>query len=125
MIHWGINFQKKEIKEIRKNFYGLKEPEQKDSLTEEEKREFKRVEESLKKTKENINRLERYRYHDNDDLDYKGIRQIENLFNEINDDYYKPIKIKGAFNNNYIEYERKGDKDKILSVKEYLYMIIP
>ena len=52
-----------------------------------------------------FNRLEKHRCHDNDDLDYKGIRQIENLFNEINDDYYKPIKTKGAFNNNYIEYE--------------------
>ena len=27
--------------------------------------------------------------------------------------------------NDYIEYESKGDKEKILSVKEYLYMIRP
>ena len=58
----------------------------------------------MKKLEKNINILEKHRYRDNDDLDYKGIRQIENLFNEINDDYYKPIKTKGAFNNNYIEY---------------------
>ena len=58
----------------------------------------------MKKLEKNINTLEKHRYRDNDDLDYKGIRQIENLFNEINDDYYKPIKTKGAFNNNYIEY---------------------
>ena len=50
---------------------------------------------------------------------------MENLFNEINEDYYKSIKTKGAFNNNYIEYESRGDKDKRLSVREYLYMIIP
>ena len=30
-----------------------------------------------------------------------------------------------AFNCNYTEYESKGDKDKNLSLKEYLYMIIP
>ena len=29
------------------------------------------------------------------------------------------------FNGNYIEYESKGDKDKNLSLKEYLYMITP
>ena len=33
-----------------------------------------------------------------DDLDYKGIRDIENLFGEVNEDYYKPIKTEGAFN---------------------------
>ena len=32
---------------------------------------------------------------------------------------------KGAFNNNYIEYESKRNKDKRLSVEEYLYMIMP
>ena len=58
----------------------------------------------MKKLEKNINILEKHRYRDNDDLDYKGTRQIENLSNEINDDYYKPIKTKGAFNNNYIEY---------------------
>ena len=52
-------------------------------------------EKTLKKLEEDINRLEKNRYHDNDDLDYKGIRQIENLFDEIDRDYYKPIKTKG------------------------------
>ena len=50
----------------------------------------------------------------------REIRNIENLFNEnllnrvalnkIEKDYYKPIKTKSAFNNNYIEYETKGEK---------------
>ena len=66
-----------------------------------------------------------HRYRDNDDLDYKGIRQIENLFNEINDDYYKPIKTKGAFNNNYIEYESRGHKDKNLPLEDYLDITRP
>ena len=111
------------MQEIRKSFYDLKELEQKNSSTKQDER--KKVEESLNKTKENINRLEQYRYHDNDDVDYKGISDLEILFDEINRDYYKPIKTKGAFNNNYIEYESKMDKDKRLSVKENLYMIIP
>ena len=40
-------------------------------------------------------------------------------------DYYKPIIVNGAFSNNYIQYESKGDKDKILTVNKYLDMIRP
>ena len=43
----------------------------------------------------------------------------------IDEDYYKPITIKCAFNNNYIQYENKGDKGKNLSTKKYLNMIRP
>ena len=65
------------------------------------------------------------KYRDHDDPNYEEIRDIENLFNEIMEDYYKPVKPKGAFNDNYIEYESRGDKDKNLSPKEYLDMIRP
>ena len=41
----------------------------------------------------------------------------------IDEDYYKPIITNGAFNNSYIQYESKGNKDKILSPSEYLNMI--
>ena len=100
-------FSKEKIKKIRKKFRfregideRLKELEKKNSLTEQEIREkkhyikkLKKTEEFLKKLKEeDLNRLEKHQYHDNDDLDYKGIRQIENLFDEINEDYYKPTK---------------------------------
>ena len=43
----------------------------------------------------------------------------------ISEDYYKPIIVKSAFNNNYIQYESKGDKNKILTISEYLDMIRP
>ena len=43
----------------------------------------------------------------------------------ISEDYYKPIIVNGAFNNNYIQYESRGDKDKILTISEYLDMIRP
>ena len=47
-------------------------------------------------------------------------------FNQsIDEDYYKPIWTKSAFNGNYVEYESKGDKNKNLSPKEYLDMIRP
>ena len=39
----------------------------------------------------------------------------------IDKDYYKPILVKSGYNNNYIQYESKGDK--ILTLKEYLALI--
>ena len=39
----------------------------------------------------------------------------------IDKDRYKPILVKSGYNNNYIQYERKGDK--ILTLKEYLALI--
>ena len=39
-----------------------------------------------------LDKTEAYKYHNYDDLDYFGIRDIENLFDNIDDlDYYKPI----------------------------------
>ena len=43
----------------------------------------------------------------------------------IDEDYYKPIIVRGAFNGNYIRCESKGDKGKNLSIKKYLNMIKP
>ena len=43
----------------------------------------------------------------------------------IDEDYYKPIIVRGAFNDNYIQYEIKGDKGKNLSIKKYLNTIKP
>ena len=43
----------------------------------------------------------------------------------IGKDYYKPIVFNSAFNNNYIQYESKGDKDKIVTISEYLDAIRP
>ena len=43
----------------------------------------------------------------------------------IDEDYYKPIINNSAFNNNYIQYESKGNKAKILTISEYLDMIRP
>ena len=41
----------------------------------------------------------------------------------INEDYYKPTLVESGYNNNYIQYESKGDK--ILTIKEYLGLIEP
>ena len=63
---------------------------------------------------------------DHDDLDYYGIRDIETLFDEASEeDYYKPIFVKSSHKGNYKYYESNGDKEKILSVKQYLNKITP
>ena len=61
-----------------------------------------------------------------EDLDYYGIRKIENLFDEVSEeDYYKPILVKSSFKGNYKYYEGRGDKEKRLSVRQYLHKITP
>ena len=45
------------------------------------------------------------KYHDYDDIEYKGIIDVKDMYDDIDEDYYKPIKINNAFNGEYIEYE--------------------
>ena len=59
---------------------------------------------------------------DYDDFEYRGIKDVYDLFKlSIDKDYYKPILVKGGYNNNYIQYESRGDR--ILTLKEYLALI--
>ena len=52
-------------------------------------------------------------YLDDDDEEYKGIRDIENLFDDHNDnDYYKPILVKSSFNENYKNMKVEGIRIK-------------
>ena len=53
------------------------------------------------------------------------LRDIRTLLESDEDDYYKTIKTGNTFSSNYTEYESNGDKNKSLSVKEYLYKIRP
>ena len=53
------------------------------------------------------------------------MKNFNNVNDDNDDDYYKPILIKSSFKNNYKYYESRGDKDKKLSVKQYLYKIMP
>ena len=82
------------------------------------------IEKNLDELEEKLSGLKKY--YDYDDAEYKGIKDIEGLFDlSIGENYYEPIIVNDAFNNNYIKYESKGDKDKILTVNEYLDMIRP
>ena len=49
------------------------------------------------------------------------LRDIKNLFeHEKEENYYKPVRLSNFWSNNYIEYESNGDRNKTLSVEEYL-----
>ena len=57
-------------------------------------------------------------YHDRDDLDYYGIKDIESSFDDNTDNdesYCKPILVKTSFKNNYKCHESREDKEKTVS----------
>ena len=55
----------------------------------------------------------------------KILRDIRNLFEQEEENYYKPVRLSNFRGNNYIEYKSNVDKNKTLSVEEYLYKIRP
>ena len=110
---------KKDRDTIRKELYDI---EKKKRLTKAQK---ERIHEYLIKLANSLDKDEEYKHSDHDDLDYFGIRDIENLLDHINnDDYYKPILVKISFNNNCEYYEIRGNRDKKLSIKQIFYMIM-
>ena len=105
------NISKKELKDIKSTLYTIEKN--------------KKI--SLKKTSKYLDKLEKRileldKYQDYDDYEYKGIKDIEDLFTiTIDEDYYKPKLIKSSYKNNYVQYESKGDR--ILSIQEYFSLI--
>ena len=66
---------------IKKELY---ETENKKNLSDGEKE--KSYDDNLLELVNKLNKKEKYRYNDHDDLDYHGISDIENLVDNINDD---------------------------------------
>ena len=71
-------------------------------------------------------------YNDDDDFEFKGIENVQNLFKILTiDEYlalmlkiiYEPKLVKSGYNNNYIEYRSKGNQ--IFTFEEYLDLIEP
>ena len=107
-------------KEIKEKLYEI---EHKENLSEAEKEEN---DEYLRKLVRILNDKEKYSPYDRDDFDYYGIRDIANLFDKVSEeDYCKPILVKSSFKGNYKYYENRGDKEKRLSVRQYLNKITP
>ena len=61
---------------------------------------------------------------ENETIKDEIIRDLKTLFEE-EDAYYKSIKVINFWKNDYTEYENNGDKNKNLSIKEYLNEIKP
>ena len=55
------------------------------------------------------------------------LRDIKNLFEleKEEQNYYKPVRVINFWRNNYIEYKSNNDRNKTLSVEEYLNEIKP
>ena len=106
--------------EIKKELYEI---ENKKNLSDKEK---EKIHDNLLELVNKLNKKEKSRYYDRDDLYYHGIRDIENLFDaDNNEDYYKPILVESSFNESYKYYKSRGDKDKKLSIEQYPDMIKP
>ena len=104
----NYKLSKRELKEIKTNLYNI------------EKRKKISTNKYLDELDNKILKLEKYQ--DYDDHEYKGIKDIKDLFKpSIDKDYYKPVLVKSSYNNNFVQYESKGDK--ILSIQEYLSLI--
>ena len=53
------------------------------------------------------------------------LRDIKNIFEHEEENYYKPVRVNNFWGDKYIEYESNGDRNKCLSVEEYLNKIRP
>ena len=107
----SYKLSKSELKEIKTNLYNIE----------------KRRKISSKKTNKYLDELHKKilklgKYHDHDDYEYKGIKNIKDLFKvSIDNDHNKPVLVKSGYNNIYVQYKSKGDR--ILSIQEYLSLI--
>ena len=115
-------FSKPQMKGIRRNFYDINTP----NLS---KPQIKEISENLLELEKSLSNIKKYRSQD--DFEHKNLREVRNLFNNvvfneiafnqsIDEDCYKPVTTKSAFNNNYIEYESKETKIKIYHLKNIL-----
>ena len=108
----NYKLSKNELKEIKKNLYNIEKGKQFES---EETISY------LNELDQKILESDRYP-QDCDDSEYIGVKNVRDLFKlSVNEDYYKPKLTKSGYDNNYTQYESKGDR--ILSIQEYLALI--
>ena len=91
-------FSKLKIKAITKNHYEIEnEKNPSESKIKEIERNLTELEQNLSTTK---------KYYDYDDIEYRGIRNVRDLFNlSIDEDYYKPMIVRAAFDGSLIQSE--------------------
>ena len=112
---------KSDLKKIKKHLYNIEN--KKELLESETTKEY--FDELDKKILE----LDEY-YNDDDDFEFKGIDNVQDLFKILTiDEYlssmlkiiYEPTLVKSGYNNNYIEYRSEGNE--IFTFEEYLHLI--
>ena len=105
-------FSKSELKEIKKHLYNIEN--KKELLESETTKKY------LDELDKRILILDEYYQDDDDDdnFEFRGIENVQGLFKIL---IYKPTLVKSAYNNNYIQYESKGDN--ILTIEEYLALV--
>ena len=60
--------------------------------------EKEKIYDHLVKLANTLDKKEEYKHSDHDDLDYFGIKELENLFDDTdNGDYYKPVLTGSSF----------------------------
>ena len=119
---------------IKENNTSKKQPKTKkriDSIREDFKNlSYKLSKSELKEIKNNLYNIEKIKQFNSKktnkrliDLEKELIKDIKDLFIKlsIDEDYYKPVLLKSGYNNNYVQYESKGDR--ILVIHEYLTLI--
>ena len=110
----GYKLPKSELKDIKKRLYNIE--------SEKKLLNSKRTKKYLDELDKKILKLDRY-YRDYDDYEYKGIKDVKDLFKlSVDKNYYKPILVKSGYNGNYVQYESKADK--ILTLEEYFPLIV-
>ena len=76
----------------------------------------------LEELTEILNDLQFKRKHTNSAFDsssYYGLKDLEYTFGDLNE-YFKPILAKDSFEGNYQMYSCRGDKDRTMSISQYL-----
>ena len=48
------------------------------------------------------------------------VKQLKKNISKTKKDVYKPIKISGAFSDNFVEYQSNGNRDRSISIARYL-----
>ena len=116
--NFGDTLLRDEINKIRGNIYKKEAVynflSKKDKLKSNERKILNRIIAYFNKLYDDL--LEQNKYQEN-------IYGLDLLFND--DDYYKAIEIKSAFDGSYVLYESNGDKKTLLSISDYFIKIKP
>ena len=55
----------------------------------------------------------------------KEVKRIKDIVLRNNKNLFEPVRVNNFLSNDYIEYKSNGDKNRILSVDEYLDKVMP